>query len=144
MTEPVIRDATAGDAEALANLVTQLGYPAEARALPGRLDRLASNPGAVALLAVRGDSIVGLATMHVISPINRERDVAWLTTLVVDEAARGTGIGRALVDAVEDRARAAGCERLSVTTHENRPDAHVFYARIGFEYTGRRFGKTLT
>ena len=138
-----IRHATAADAVALSALLSQLGYPSPPDSLPGRLDRLAANAGAAALVAVRSDRIVGLATMHIISPVNRERDVAWLTTLVVDEAARGTGVGRALVGAVEARARDAGCERLSVTTHENRSEAHEFYTRIGFERTGRRFGRTL-
>ena len=32
---------------------------------------------------------------------------------------------------------------LAVTTHERRADAHAFYQRIGFEQTGRRFGKAL-
>src|SRR5690349_6767881 len=139
----MIRYATAADALALSALLSQLGYPSPPESLPGRLERLTANAGAAALVAVRDDRIVGLATMHFITPINRERDVAWLTTLVVDEAARGTGVGRALVEAVEARARDAGCERLSVTTHENRSQAHEFYARIGFERTGRRFGMTL-
>ncbi|HEX6693120.1 MAG TPA: GNAT family N-acetyltransferase [Longimicrobiales bacterium] len=143
VTSTVIRYATAADALALSALLSQLGYPSPPESLPGRLERLAANAGAAALVAVRNDRIVGLATMHIITPINRERDVAWLTTLVVDEAARGTGVGRALVEAVEARARDAGCERLSVTTHENRSQAHEFYARIGFERTGRRFGMTL-
>jgi GNAT superfamily N-acetyltransferase len=78
------------------------------------------------------------------SVIHRSRDVAWLTALVVEESARGTGVGRALVAAVEQFAEAAGCERLSVTTHERRADARAFYTRLGLEQTGRRFGKSLT
>jgi GNAT superfamily N-acetyltransferase len=69
--------------------------------------------------------------------------VAWLTALVVDAGARGQGVGRALVRAVEDHARRAGCERLSVTTYEGRTEAQEFYARVGLERNGLRFGKAL-
>ena len=81
--------------------------------------------------------------MHVLAMLNRARDVAWLTTLVVEESLRGSGIGRQLVDAVEALARESGCERLSVTTHEDREDAQKFYLQLGFEQTGLRFGKML-
>ena len=86
---------------------------------------------------------VGLATVHLLSVLNRPCDVAWLTALVVDEAVRGSGVGRRLVEAVESFARDAGCERLSVTTYEHLIEAQAFYLRVGFEATGRRFGKSL-
>ena len=96
------------------------------------------------LVAVRGEAVVGLATVHILWVVNRRHEVAWLTALVVDAVARRTGVGRALVGAVEEYARQAGCERLSVTTHERRADAHSFYAGLGLALTGRRFGKALT
>jgi GNAT superfamily N-acetyltransferase len=139
-----IRRATPDDAESIARLVTQLGYPAVASDMPARLARLRDHDRGAVLLAHRGDAVVGLATIHVHSVVHRAGDVAWLTALVVDESARGTGVGRALVAAVEQFAREAGCERLSVTTHERRADARAFYARLGLEQTGRRFGKALT
>lgn len=139
-----IRRATADDAVAIAQLVTQLGYPASAPDIPARLARLAGNDRGAVLLAQRGDAVVGLATVHVLTVINRPSDVAWLTALVVEESARGSGVGRALVASVERFARDSGCERLSVTTHERRADARAFYTRLGLEQTGRRFGKMLT
>ena len=87
--------------------------------------------------------IVGLATVHILSVMNRARDVAWLTALVVDASARRSGVGRALVNAVEKFARESNCERLSVTTHEDRMEARTFYVQVGLEQTGRRFGKML-
>ena len=137
-----IRLATVGDADAIARLLDQLGYPADAGVIPARLDRLANDRSAV-FLALRDGVIVGLATVHILTLVNHVRDVGWLTALVVDESARGIGVGRRLVERVEKFAREHDCERLSVTTHERRPGAHAFYARVGFELTGRRFGKVL-
>jgi GNAT superfamily N-acetyltransferase len=139
-----IRDATPVDAQAMARLLDQLGYPTGSADMPGRMDRFANGGRAAILLAERNGQVIGLATAHILAVINRPRDVAWLTALVVDNDARGGGVGRALVRAVEAFAKAAGCERLSVTTHEDRQGARSFYLKIGMEFTGRRFGKALS
>jgi N-acetylglutamate synthase-like GNAT family acetyltransferase len=144
MTQFQIRRAGAADADAIARLLDQLGYPTENADVPRRLDQLMNHHRGAVLLADHGEQVVGLATVHILSVLNRRRDVAWLTALVVDESMRGSGVGRSLVNAVEDFARQAGCERLSVTTHEDRAGAQAFYVRVGLEQTGRRFGKMLS
>ena len=144
MSELQIRQATSADAGPIARLLGQLEYPTESTDVPRRLERVTGNHRAAVLLAHRGDTVVGLASVHVLSVLNRPRDVAWLTALVVDESARGAGVGRRLVEAVEEFARQSGCERMSVTTQEHRADARRFYARVGWEPTGRRFGKVVS
>lgn len=144
MTAIHVRRATPADAEAIARLLTQLGYPTAAPDVPRRVERLMAGDRAVILLAERDSLVIGLATAHILCVLNRPRDVAWITALVVDEAARGSGVGRVLVEAVEGFARQSGCERLSVTTQAHRTDAHAFYLRVGLEETGRRFGKTMS
>ena len=42
-------------------------------------------------------------------------------------AARGRGVGRALIEAVYDRARAAGCSRVYWQTHESNATAMALY-----------------
>jgi GNAT superfamily N-acetyltransferase len=54
---------------------------------------------------------------------------------------RGQGVGRALVDEAERWGKAHGADRLVVTTALHRADAPVFYERLGFEHTGRRYVK---
>lgn len=139
----IVRPASAADAPAIAGLLEQLGYPVSAADVPDRLARMAANHRGAMLVAASGDWVLGVATMHVLTVINRPRDVAWLTALVIDEAVRGRGVGRRLVGEIERLAREAGCERLNVTTHESRLGAREFYRRLGFDATGRRFGKVL-
>jgi GNAT superfamily N-acetyltransferase len=143
MSAPSIRAAVSADADAIARLLDQLGYPALAADIPARLAQIAEHGRAAVFVAEQDGRPVGLATSHIITPINHPHDVAWLTSLVIDESVRGTGVGRALVSAVEEFARSMGCERLSVTTAEHRAGAQAFYPRLGFEYTGRRYGKRL-
>ena len=55
----------------------------------------------------------------------------------VDEAARGHGIGRALLDDVVARARAAGAAQLSLESGPAREAAHALYRSSGFVEAGR-------
>lgn len=52
--------------------------------------------------------------------------------LVVDPAARGHGVGTALVTACLERARAAGKTAVVLSTDPRMTDAHRLYGRLGF------------
>ncbi|MFF5974324.1 GNAT family N-acetyltransferase [Streptomyces sp. NPDC012769] len=59
--------------------------------------------------------------------------------LAVDHAARGRGVGEALVRACVDRARAVpGCERIVLSTQTGMRTAHRIYDRLGFRHTPER------
>jgi GNAT superfamily N-acetyltransferase len=137
-----IRDAGPGDAEALAGLLGQLGYPAQSRVILPRLERLGIVGDRVVVADLDGQ-VVGLAHLQVAPAIEYDRPAAKIGALVVDESHRGQGIGCALVEAMETEARARGCVLLYLTTAEGRADAHAFYDRVGLRHTGRRYGKRL-
>ena len=139
-----IRSATSKDAEALAGLLVELGYPTSASALPERLRAIAVEGGTVFLAVDSGDTAVGLASVARLSALHADASVAYITALVTSAVARGGCVGRALVTAAEQWAREKGCVRLSVTSAEHRADAHAFYPRCGMPYSGRRFSKTLS
>jgi len=138
-----IRDAQPDDSAAIAELLGQLGYPTDAHAVEGRLQRLRIVGDRVVIADVDG-VVTGLAHLQVGPTIEYDRPAAKLAALVVDESHRGEGIGRALVAAIEDEARLRGCELLYLTTSERRDDAHSFYERIGLEQTGRRYSRALS
>ena len=58
---------------------------------------------------------------------------AWIEDVVVDEAARGRGVGEALNRAALDRARAAGARTVDLTSRPSREAANRLYQRIGFQ-----------
>jgi len=138
-----IRSATSKDAEAMAGLLAELGYPTSASALPERRRAIAADGGTVFLAVDSVDTAVGLASVARLSTLHADASVAYITALVTSAVARGAGVGRALVAAAEQWARERGCVRLSVTSAEHRADAHAFYPRCGMPYSGRRFSKTL-
>jgi GNAT superfamily N-acetyltransferase len=137
-----IRDAVAGDSQAIANLLGQLGYPADPDAIEPRLERLRI-VGDRVVVAEADRSVVGLAQLHVSPSLEYDRPAAKLAALVVDESHRGEGIGRALVETMEAEARERGCVLLFLTTAARRKDAHAFYERVGLQETGKRFAKDL-
>jgi GNAT superfamily N-acetyltransferase len=139
-----IRPAVPADAPILSELLAQLGYPASVSDIPQRLRALADFPVAVAFVSTnRYGEVVGLVTAHIIPSIHDNEPVAWLTTLVVLEDARGAGIGSALVRHVEGWAAEKGAKRLSVTSGIHRKMTHEFYENRDYERTGLRFTKRL-
>jgi len=139
----IVRSAVPSDAAALSDLFDALGYDAPAAAIPDRLARLMANDWATALVAEERDVVVGLATGHVLPVLHHTGQIGRLTTLVVAPSARGRGVGRQLVEAIEAWARAKGCAKIAVTTALHRSGAHAFYERLGYEHTGRRYHKAL-
>jgi len=74
------------------------------------------------VVAVRGRKIVGCAELAALSP-----QVAEVRSLAVDRAARGHGIGGAIVDELRRRARCQGFEKLCAFTH-----APGYFSEMGF------------
>jgi GNAT superfamily N-acetyltransferase len=86
---------------------------------------------AVTLLAARRDgALVGMATVAVFAKLTGW--TARLEDVVVDEAARGTGAGEALVRAAVAVARDRGASRMELTSGPWREAANRLYARLGF------------
>jgi GNAT superfamily N-acetyltransferase len=57
-------------------------------------------------------------------------DYCYLQDLYVAEEARNLGLGRALIAAVEDKARAAGASRVYWLTHETNAVARSLYDKL--------------
>ena len=138
---PTIREARPADAAAIARLLAELGYDVDGADVRRRLAALRKG-GEPALVADRGGP-VGCLTWHVTPVIHRPRPVGRITMLVVAEAERGAGIGKALVAAAEARLLAKDCGLVEVTSNVKRLRAHAFYRALGYERTSYRFAKTL-
>jgi ribosomal protein S18 acetylase RimI-like enzyme len=125
----VVQEATEEVAAALCHLVPQLSTSA---ALPDRaaVQRMVDSQ-ATTLLAARLDGkIVGFLAL-VMFPIPTGFR-AWIEDVIVDEAARGRGIGEALTKKALDLAEAAGARTVDLTTRTHREAAGRLYERVGF------------
>ena len=133
-----IRPATLTDEPAFLDLLEQLFAPPGAPA-PGYTRERGSRgfrwaiegEGSDVLLALDGDSLVGLASVYRDIESIRYGRRTWLQDLVVDKNARSGGIGKALLAAAANWARERGCTHLVLSSGLGRKDAHRFYEREG-------------
>jgi ribosomal protein S18 acetylase RimI-like enzyme len=134
-----IRPATALDAPAAVGLMAQLGEFGHGQVDPGveeRLRTMIESPQYAILVAEAGQGqVVGLLTMSQRWTLWHTGPCALIEELVVDKGARRQGIGRALIQAALDWARAQGCSEVELSTEPDNLKAQAFYRRLGFEST---------
>lgn len=129
---PTIRTATLADAPRLAELTTQLGYPARGDQLEERIGRLLERSDAVVLVAELGGEAIGwlhAAEMEILEYGRR----CEILGLVVDTGRRRSGAGRSLVAAAERWGATRGLEQIAVRSNVARAESHPFYERLGYE-----------
>jgi GNAT superfamily N-acetyltransferase len=127
-----IRAATADDAERLATLLTDEGYPAGPSDLAARIDRF-SSPAARVLVAEAADEVIGFVAFHVIPRFETDERFLRLIALVVDPGERERGIARLLLADVERVAVEEGVSFLEVTAGLHRPEARQLFESLGYE-----------
>jgi ribosomal protein S18 acetylase RimI-like enzyme len=93
--------------------------------------RLIGDPGTEYLLA--GEPAAGVAQVRFRLSAWTGAEDAWIEDVFVEEQARGRGLGRALVEAAIERARARGCARIQLDANERNEGALALYRALGFE-----------
>lgn len=83
-----------------------------------------------ALVAESGGKLVGLTHYLFHRSTTRIVPVCYLQDLFTAGSVRGRGVGKALIEAVYDKARAAGCNRVYWQTHETNATAMRLYDRV--------------
>ena len=145
----VIRDAEERDLERVLDLYGQLA-PSGDDPEPGSrarslavLQELTAREG-VRLLVLEADGRVEGSVVLVIVPnlTHGGRPWAVIEHMVVEEARRGTGMGRRLLRHVEEIVAEAGCYKLQfLSAWRRKDDAHHFYEAMGYESPARGFRK---
>ncbi len=138
-----VRPAAPGDADAIASLLGELGYPTDPGEAGARLRDLLQRDGEGALVYDRDGETVGLLTWQLTHLIYRSAPQLRITALVVRNDQRRRGVATELLAAAERIARERGCIRLELTTRPRRADAAALYESAGFEERPRRLVKHL-
>ena len=137
MSQTHIRPAAAGDAPAVIGLMAQLNEVVHGQVDAGMEDRLRAmlNLPQYAIFVAEDEQgqIVGLLTASHRWTLWHMGPCAIIEELVVDEAARGQGAGRALVQAAIEWAKAQACSEVEVSTGMDNTAAQALYRRLGFE-----------
>ncbi|HMS02331.1 MAG TPA: GNAT family N-acetyltransferase, partial [Gemmatimonadaceae bacterium] len=137
----IIRSARADDLSAVVRLLADdpLGATRETWADPlptpyveafAAMERQGGNE---LLVALDGELVVGCLQLTCIPGISRRGAMrAQIEGVRVAASHRGRGLGEAMVRDAIERARAAGCVLVQLTSDASRADARRFYERLGF------------
>jgi len=136
MTDPVlsIRPAAPADADAIASLFTDEGYPAGPSDIVERLGRFASVHSQV-LVAEHDGGILGFIAVHAMPRFEHDDRIMRILALVVDAGARERGVGRGLMAEAERIATELGAAFIEITAGHHRPEARHLYESLGYDGT---------
>lgn len=126
--------------DALVELMKQLGYDVTRATMATQLERY-TRPESNVLVACDSSEVLGLISGHLIPALHQAGNIGRITSMVVSDKARSSGVGRALVETREDWFRENECLRFEVTSGDHRPVAHSFYESLGYTFDERRFLK---
>ena len=135
-TEAPLRVAPPGEAEEVARLLAAFrsfygaDEPSDGEML-AVVKRLIGTPDAEYLLA--GDPAAGVAQIRFRLSVWTGAEDCWVEDVFVEEAARGQGLGRRLIEGCVERARKRGCRRIQLDANESNEGALALYRSIGFE-----------
>ena len=98
--------------------------------------------GARMCVATDGADVAGVAVYRMYENTFYGKQL-YVDDLVTDEARRSSGVGRTLLGYLEQKARAAGFDSLTLDSGTQRLQAHKFYFREGMAVTSFHFMKKL-
>lgn len=142
----MIKNLDSSSSVALIPLLVDLGYPnQEAEVLKMRIENFLSNSNSWIYGYIDNDELVGFGTLSFIPFIHEDGYLARISSLAVRKSYQGKGIGKQLMNHMEEICRAKSCSRIELTSGSHREStAHQFYIRIGYEKSGStRFVKGL-
>lgn len=126
-----VRSANLADAQEIARLSGELGYPASERDMALRLSLLLAEAGHRILVAANRDGLLGWIGVERRISLETGEKIE-IVGFVVDARARRRGVGQALLLAAEQWARSEGFDALMVRSNAARIESHPFYEKHGY------------
>ncbi|HEY8845491.1 MAG TPA: GNAT family N-acetyltransferase [Candidatus Limnocylindrales bacterium] len=127
-----LRTASEADAERIAGLFTDEGYPSGPSDIVERLERFGSEHSRV-IVADNGGEVLGFVAVHALPRFEHSDRILRIMALVVDAGVRERGVGRLLMEEAERLGREVGAAFAEVTAGHHRPDARRLYEELGYD-----------
>jgi GNAT superfamily N-acetyltransferase len=129
-----MRAASASDAKEVASLLALLGYPTTPKRARDQL-RHGTDHGSEVIVAETPDhKVAGFVSLQHVYMLAEDKRACRLSAIAVREDVRGHGVGKALVEAVETRAREVGASVVWISSgfRPERASAHRLYTSLGY------------
>jgi len=130
VTVDIATEATPDLVETIGRILPQLSKSSPAPTT-AEIAEIIDSPASDLLVARVDGRIVGTLTLVIFRIPTGMR--AWIEDVVVDDAARGQGVGEALNRFALDVAKQRGCKTVDLTSRPSREAANRMYQRIGFQ-----------
>ena len=138
-----IRHAAPEDFAACARLLAELGRPAPTpdteAAMRAVYERHVARPDTASLVAEADGQVIGFLSLVFREQLNRIEPQAWIPDLIVTEASRGRGAGRALLRRAFELAKERNCWSVTLESGYQRTAAHQLYKSAGMQDAGFYF-----
>jgi N-acetylglutamate synthase-like GNAT family acetyltransferase len=129
-----IREATIDDAKQIAVLSSVMGYPSTQHEVEFRLHDILKTNNQRVFVAAHDTDVIGWIHSYVAKRIESNQFIE-IGGLSIQESKRKLGVGTSLVEEVKKWAKDKNLLRVRVRCHDQRTEAHAFYASIGFNLT---------
>ncbi len=105
--------------------------------------KVIKNPNNLIYIAESKGVLIGFATLSLRNVVRYPKPIAELDELYVNPKYREKGIGRKLVEKVEQKAKQLDCYVIYIESHNDRKTAHKFYQSQGYSKYGFAFRKRI-
>jgi len=139
----LLRTVMEADAEHVASLLAELGYPSNEADIRNRLRHRLHSQTSCFLLAQSASEVIGFVSAELVPYFPNGSTICRVTALIVSINHRGRRVGERLLSGAADFARGHHCSGIEITSAEHRIEAHRFYQRVGFTRTSFRFFQAL-
>lgn len=96
-------------------------------------DEALHHPELITLLLIEKEKkVIGFANLMTIFSVWSHGKALILDDLYINEEFRGNGIGRSVMQFIENYGRENGCKRLQFQSEYTNPEAHKFYEQLGY------------
>jgi GNAT superfamily N-acetyltransferase len=145
----VIRSASSNDIPIILELLYELGRPRpredkDVEEFSNLVTKyLISEPIKKIIVAEYDNKIVGMASMMLLSRLNRKRLELYIPELIVQKDYQNKEIGKKLMESCMDFAKQNNCHRIRLESGNQRIGSHLFYKKLGFEQSSLSFTKNM-
>lgn len=120
------------DIAKICELMSQLGYPIEPEVMQANLQKYESLENYKSWVVEIDGIVVGCMGAVVTHNFHIGDSFLRIIALVVDQSYRKCGIGKSLIEAAEEHARAMNCTYIELTSGAQRTAAHTFYKVLDY------------
>jgi PhnO protein len=140
-----IRRATSGDADCVYKLVGMIdsSYINSIDHFRQAYYKNLENPELIYLVAEINGSVAAFSSLSFITPLHRNKQVAEIHEIIVDECGRGKSLGAQLLNAMMLLARDRNCCCLEVTCPRSSKRTHRFFAKHGMQLSRYLFSMNI-